>query len=68
MVVAQENQITFLSPGKAGERLTAQATETARTGRSGVYDVTVTGPDGRKIAVFRGLSRQVKGQHFEENL
>lgn len=65
--VAQENQITFLSPSKSGERLTATAVETARTGRSGVYDVTVTGPDGRKVAVFRGLSRQIQGQHFEED-
>ncbi|MCE8007631.1 hydroxyphenylacetyl-CoA thioesterase PaaI [Aestuariivita sp.] len=66
LAVAQENQITFLSPGKLNERLTAMATETARTGRSGVYDVTVTGQDGRKVAVFRGLSREVKGQHFDE--
>jgi acyl-CoA thioesterase len=66
IVVAQENQITYLSPGKPGERLTAVATETARTGRSGVYDVTVTGEDGRKVALFRGLSRAIKGQHFEE--
>lgn len=67
LTVAQENQITFLSPGKGGERLTAVATETAKTGRSGVYDVTVTGADGRTVAVFRGLSRTIKGQHFEEN-
>lgn len=66
VTVAQENQITFLSPGRGGERLTAHAQETARAGRSGVYDVTVTGEDGRKVAVFRGLSRTIKGQNFEE--
>ncbi|MCR9126182.1 MAG: hydroxyphenylacetyl-CoA thioesterase PaaI [Rhodobacteraceae bacterium] len=66
LVVAQENSITYLSPGQPGERLTATATETARTGRSGVYDVTVTGADGRKVAVFRGLSRQIRGAHFKE--
>lgn len=64
--VAQENQITYLAPGQPGERLTATATETAVTGRSGVYDVVVTGQDGRKVAVFRGLSRQIKGHHFDE--
>ena len=64
--VAQQNQITYISPGQAGETLTATATETSRTGRSGVYDVTVTGQDGRTIALFRGLSRTVKGQHFPE--
>ena len=66
LTVAQQNQITYLSPGQAGERLVAEATETSRSGRSGVYDVTVTGADGRKVALFRGLSRSIKGQHFPE--
>lgn len=66
LVVAQQNQITYLSPGRADEMLTAHAVETSRTGRSGIYDVTVTGEDGRAVALFRGLSRSVKGQHFPE--
>ncbi|AVO37249.1 hydroxyphenylacetyl-CoA thioesterase PaaI [Pukyongiella litopenaei] len=66
VTVAQENQITYLAPGRPGERLTAVASETARNGRSGVYDITVTGADGRKVALFRGLSRTIRGQHFEE--
>lgn len=68
LTVAQQNQITFLASGKADERLTATATEQSRTGRSGIYDVTVTGEDGRTIALFRGLSRTIKGQHFEEEM
>jgi acyl-CoA thioesterase len=64
--VAQHNSITYLSPGKVGERLTATATEAHRAGRSGIYDVTVTGEGGRGVALFRGLSRQVAGQHFDE--
>jgi len=67
LAVAQENQITFLAPGQLGERLTATAQEQARSGRTGVYDVTVTGADGRKVALMRGLSRTVKGQHFPED-
>lgn len=66
-VVAQENSITFLSPGRMDELLTATAQEVSLAGRSGVYDVVVTGQDGRKVALFRGLSRQIKGQHFEED-
>lgn len=66
LVVAQQNTITYLSPGKVNERLTATAVEASLTGRSGVYDVTVTGEDGRKVALFRGLSRQISGVHFEE--
>ncbi|MGP6088493.1 hydroxyphenylacetyl-CoA thioesterase PaaI [Antarctobacter jejuensis] len=67
LTVAQENQITFLAPGQLGERLTATAQEQARSGRSGVYDVTVTGGDGRTVALMRGLSRTVKGQLFAED-
>lgn len=67
LVVAQENTITFLSPGKPGEVLTATAEERHLSGRSGVYDVVVTGEDGRKVALFRGLSRQISGEHFKED-
>ncbi|MEX0369297.1 MAG: hydroxyphenylacetyl-CoA thioesterase PaaI [Tateyamaria sp.] len=66
VTVAQQNQITYLSPGQPGEVLTASATEVARQGRSGTYDVTVTGADGRQIALFRGLSRTISGTHFDE--
>ncbi|WP_370399999.1 hydroxyphenylacetyl-CoA thioesterase PaaI [Sulfitobacter sp. JB4-11] len=66
LTVAQQNQITYLSPGRQGEVLRAHAVETSLTGRSGIYDVTVTGEDGRTVALFRGLSRTVKGYHFEE--
>ncbi len=65
--VAQQNSISFLSPGQPGERLIAAASETSRTGRNGIYDVTVTGQDGHVIAEFRGCSRTIKGQHFDEN-
>lgn len=65
-VVAQHNSITYLAPGQLGERLTATATEVSRTGRSGVYDVIVTGEDGHTVALFRGHARQIKGTHFEE--
>ena len=66
VTVAQENQVTFLSPGQPDERLTATAVETARSGRSGVYDVTVMGQDGRTVALMRGLSRTIKGTLFDE--
>ncbi|WP_299608644.1 hydroxyphenylacetyl-CoA thioesterase PaaI [uncultured Tateyamaria sp.] len=67
LTVAQQNQITYLTPGQPGELLTATATETARQGRSGTYDVTVTGADNRQIALFRGLSRTIQGTHFDED-
>ncbi|MGR3805933.1 hydroxyphenylacetyl-CoA thioesterase PaaI [Marinibacterium profundimaris] len=66
VTVAQENTITYLSPGQPGERLSATCVEVSRIGRSGVYDVTVTGPDGRRVALMRGLSRTVRGVIFAE--
>ncbi|WP_372893214.1 hydroxyphenylacetyl-CoA thioesterase PaaI [Rhodosalinus sp.] len=65
-VVAQMNVVTFLSPGRKGDRLTASAREVSRSGRAGIYDVAVTAQDGREVAQFRGHSRQIAGQHFEE--
>ena len=66
VTVAQSNAITYVSPGQPAERLVAKAAEVSRTGRSGVYDITVTGGDGRVVALFRGQSRTLKGQNFEE--
>jgi acyl-CoA thioesterase len=56
-VVASHCSIAFLRPGQLGERLTAVAEERARAGRSGIYDVRITRPDG--TAEFRGHSRVV---------
>jgi len=63
-VVAQHNSISYIAPGHAGERLIATACETSKTGRNGIYDVTVTGDRGRKIAEFRGCCRVISGSHF----
>jgi len=60
--VAQNATISFLAPGREGDRLVAECREQALTGRSGVYAVTVTNQNGEKIAVFQGLSRSLGGQ------
>ena len=57
IAVGYNATITFLSPGKLGERLTATADEVARGGLSGCYTVLVKGEDDRTVAVFQGLSR-----------
>ena len=59
-VVAAQGQITFIKPGKLGDRLVAKAREIARSGRSGIYDVRVTAGD-TVIAEFRGHSRVIPG-------
>lgn len=64
--VAQSNHIAFTAPGRLGDRLTAVAQEVSLTGRSGIYDVTVHNQDKVVIAEFRGMSRAIRGQLFEE--
>ena len=64
--VAQINTITYLAPAHVGDTLTAHAREVSLSGRSGIYDVTVTSQAGTKIAEFRGHSRPIRGQLFEE--
>jgi len=59
-VVAGQGQITFIKPGKLGDRLVARAREVTRGGRSGIYDVRVTAGD-IVIAEFRGHSRVIPG-------
>lgn len=59
--VAQHAQITFLRPVAAGGTLRAEATERARYGRFGVYDVTVRQPDGTVVAELRGHSVALAG-------
>jgi len=53
--------IDYLSPGREGELLTAQAQEQALSGKTGVYDIVVTNEEGRKVALFRGKSHRVNG-------
>jgi len=57
--VAAQASIVFLDAVREGERLVAEARETALAGRSGVYNVSVRGGDGRAIAEFQGLSRSL---------
>jgi acyl-CoA thioesterase len=57
--VARACEIEFLRPGRAGDELHAVATERVRSGRSGIYDVTVRTAEGVVIAEFRGHSRVV---------
>jgi acyl-CoA thioesterase len=53
--------IDYLAPGREGDLLTAEATEQALAGKTGVYDIVVTNQEGRKVALFRGKSHRVSG-------
>ena len=58
--VAAGCTIDFLAPGFEGDVLTAHAKERSLAGRTGIYDVAVMNQEGKKIALFRGKSHQLK--------
>jgi acyl-CoA thioesterase len=58
VTVAAHCSITYLRPGRRGDRLIAKAHEVSRVGRSGIYDVRVS-MEGETIAEFRGHSRSL---------
>lgn len=62
--VAQGAEINYLAPGHVGDRLTAQAVEKSKTGRTGVCDVTIRNRSDQVVAEFRGTSRDIKGTLF----
>ncbi len=66
--VAQHCSITYISPGQEGEKLVAECKELNLAGRFGIYDVTITGGDGRVVAIFRGHSAAVRGNVIGGNV
>jgi acyl-CoA thioesterase len=56
VTVAAGADITFLKSTHAGQTLTATAIRRVRSGRTGLYDVTVTDETGDVVAEFRGRS------------
>ena len=58
VTVAAGAEITFVTPARAGDVLTATAAERVRYGRSGIYDVTVRRGE-QVVAEFRGRSRTI---------
>ena len=67
VTVAQQCQINFLQPGRAGDLLTATAKGRTHSGRTGIYDVTITGSDGGVIAEFRGMSCKLRDPVIPES-
>jgi len=60
-MVAAQGAITFVTPGRVGDTLTAHAREVHLRGRGGIYDVSVRNQAGELIAEFRGHCRAIPG-------
>jgi acyl-CoA thioesterase len=62
VTVASGIVVDFLAPVYDGDELRAECHEVALTGRTGVYDITVTNQHGKAVVVMRGRSHTVKGK------
>lgn len=64
--VASACAIDFLAPAREGDVLEAEAIERSRSGRTGVYDITVRvvsgSSSGKTVALFRGKSYRLDGE------
>lgn len=64
VTVAAGADIAFLKPTVEGQVLTADARRRTRSGRTGLYDVTVTDETGDVVAEFRGRSFTTDRPHM----
>jgi len=63
--VAASCEIRFLAPTRLGDVLVAEAVERNRSGRDGVYDITVRSGE-ILVAEFVGRSKEIRGTLYPE--
>lgn len=68
VTVAAGFDVNLMLGARLGDVLTASATELAKTGRTGVYDIVVSNQRGERVAVFRGRSITMKGKPLVDGL
>ncbi len=66
VTVASGCTIDYVAPGYEGDTLIAISKERTRSGRTGVYDITLTNQNGDELAFFRGKAYQIKGSVIPE--
>ena len=64
--VAQRFAIDFIRPAMVGETLLAAAEEQSRGKQTGIYQVKVTNPAGKLVAIFNGTSFEIGGTVVDE--
>jgi len=68
VTVASGFDIHLIAGARGGDVLTATARELHKSGRTGVYDITVRNQRGETVAAFRGRSYTMKGKPVVEGL
>lgn len=63
--LSQALNIVFMSPAALGSTLVAEAVESAHSGRTGTYEIKVTGHKARVVAVAQAQCRSVSGRMVE---
>ncbi|MBI2801674.1 MAG: hydroxyphenylacetyl-CoA thioesterase PaaI [Gammaproteobacteria bacterium] len=66
VAVASSLSVEFIASAQRDDVLSAVATECAKTGRTGVYDVVVTNQHGATVALMRGRVQRIKGKSIAE--
>ena len=65
--VAQNCNITYISPAKETDILFSEAKEIEKYGRSAIYDVKIINSRENLVAIFRGHSREIGQKIFQES-
>jgi acyl-CoA thioesterase len=68
VTVASGFDVNLLAAARLDDVLTAQAVEVSKSGRTGVYDITVANQRGERVAAFRGRSYTMKGKPLVDGL
>jgi len=68
VTVASGFDVNLIAAAHLGDVLTAVAEELSKSGRTGVYDITVRNQRGEPMAAFRGRSYTIKGKPLIEGL
>ena len=62
LTVASGFDVNLMAAARLGDTLSAEAVELSKSGRTGVYDITVRNQRGEAVAAFRGRSYTMKGK------
>jgi acyl-CoA thioesterase len=68
VTVASGFDVNLVAGARGGDLLTGVAREVNKSGRTGVYDITVSNQRGETVAAFRGRSYTMKGKAVVEGL
>ncbi len=68
VTVASGFDVNLISSARKGDVLTARCSEISKSGRTGVYDVSVRNQRDEAVVAFRGRSYTVKGKPVIEGL